>query len=80
VEGSRNPFFIDAIRRVNRVRRLLSYRSTKDRKRYKQHCEQHLAILDLLEQQRNEEAAQALRAHLSATLHNMQKISGILKT
>jgi DNA-binding GntR family transcriptional regulator len=80
VEGSGNPFFIDAIRRVNRVRRLLSYRSTKDRKRYKQHCEQHLAILDLLEQQRNEEAAQALRAHLSATLRNMQKISGILKT
>jgi DNA-binding GntR family transcriptional regulator len=64
---------------VNRVRRLLSYRSTKDRKRYKQHCEQHLAILDLLEQGRNEEAAQALRAHLSATLRNMQKISGILK-
>ena len=80
VEGSGNPFFIDAIRRVNRVRRLLSYRSTQDRKRYKQHCEQHLAILDLLEQGRNEEAAGALREHLSATLRNMQKIAKILKT
>jgi DNA-binding GntR family transcriptional regulator len=80
VEGSGNPFFIDAIRRVNRVRRLLSYRSTQDRKRYRQHCQQHLHILDLLEQGRNEEAAEALRAHLSATLRNMQKIAKILKT
>ena len=79
VEGSGNPFFIDAIRRVNRVRRLLSYRSTQDRKRYKQHCEQHLMILDLLEQGRNEEAAEALREHLTATLRNMEKIRKILK-
>ena len=78
VEGSNNPFFIDAIRRVNRVRRLLSYRSTQDRKRYRQHCQQHLAILDLLEAGRNEEAAQALREHLSATQRNMQKIAKIL--
>jgi DNA-binding GntR family transcriptional regulator len=79
VEGSGNPFFIDTIRRVNRVRRLLSYRSTQDRKRYKQHCEQHLRILELLEEGRNEEAAEALREHLEATLHNMRKISKILK-
>jgi len=79
VEGSANPFFIDAIRRVNRVRRLLSYRSTKDRKRYKEHCEQHLAILDLLERGRNEQAAKALREHLAATLRNMEKIAKILK-
>ncbi|MDB5957574.1 GntR family transcriptional regulator [Ramlibacter sp.] len=79
VEGSGNPFFIDTIRRVNRVRRLLSYRSTQDRKRYRQHCEQHLAILDLLAQDRNEEAAQALREHLAATLRNMEKIAKILR-
>jgi DNA-binding GntR family transcriptional regulator len=80
VEGSGNPFFIDAIRRVNRVRRLLSYRSTQDRKRFKQHAQQHLDILDLLEAGRNEEAAEALREHLGATLKNMQKIAKILKT
>lgn len=80
VEGSGNPFFIDTIRRVNRVRRLLSYRSTQDRKRYKQHCEQHLHILELLEQRRNQEAADALRDHLAATLRNMQKIARIFKT
>ncbi|MBA2961048.1 MULTISPECIES: GntR family transcriptional regulator [Ramlibacter] len=79
VEGSGNPFFIDTIRRVNRVRRLLSYRSTQDRKRYRQHCEQHLAILDLLEQERQEDAAQMLRTHLGDTLRNLKKISKILK-
>ncbi len=79
VEASGNPFFIDTIRRVNRVRRLLSYRSMQDRKRYKEHCLQHLHVLDLLEQGRNEEASLALHSHLSSTLKNLKKISGILK-
>ncbi|WP_454689282.1 GntR family transcriptional regulator [Achromobacter aloeverae] len=80
VEASGNPFFIDAIRRVNRVRRLLSYRSMRDRKRYRQHCEQHLAVLALLEQGRNREAADALRAHLQSTLDNIGKLAGMLET
>ncbi|MNT07990.1 transcriptional regulator NanR [compost metagenome] len=78
VEASGNPFFIDTIKRVNRVRRLLSYRSMQDRSRYKQHCDQHLAILDLLERERNEEAAAALASHLRSTLDNLARISGIL--
>ncbi len=78
VEASGNPFFIDTIKRVNRVRRLLSYRSMQDRSRYKQHCGQHLEILDLLERERNEEAAQALASHLRSTLDNLARISGIL--
>ncbi|MFJ3461176.1 FCD domain-containing protein [Achromobacter spanius] len=78
VEASGNPFFIDTIKRVNRVRRLLSYRSMQDRSRYAQHCDQHLAILDLLERERNDEAADALSAHLRSTLDNLARISGIL--
>lgn len=78
VEASGNPFFIDAIKRVNRVRRLLSYRSMQDRSRYQQHCDQHLAILDLLERERNEEASVALASHLRSTLDNLTRISGIL--
>ncbi|SSW70714.1 hypothetical protein AVE30378_04237 [Achromobacter veterisilvae] len=78
VEASGNPFFIDTIKRVNRVRRLLSYRSMQDRSRYKQHCDQHLAILDLLERERNEEAAEALAIHLRSTLDNLARIRGIL--
>ena len=78
VEGSGNAFFIDTIRRVNRVRRLLSYRSMQERSRYKEHCEQHLHLLELLERGRNQEAAQAMHAHLSSTLRNLKKISNIL--
>ncbi|OCZ65792.1 GntR family transcriptional regulator [Achromobacter xylosoxidans] len=80
VEASGNPFFIDTIKRVNRVRRLLSYRSMQDRSRYRQHCEQHLEILDLLECERNEEASQALARHLRSTLDNLARIRGILTT
>ncbi|MGO4402371.1 GntR family transcriptional regulator [Achromobacter sp. PAB15] len=79
VVASGNPFFIDTIKRVNRVRRLLSYRSMQDRSRYRQHCDQHLAILDLLERERNEDAAAALSRHLRSTLDNLVRISGILK-
>lgn len=78
VEASDNPLFIDTIRRVNRVRRMLSYRSMQDRKRYKEHCRQHLRALHLLEKGRNEEAPEELCQHLASTLKNLKKISGIL--
>lgn len=79
VEASGNSFFIDTIRRVNRVRRLLSYRSTQNRARYVEHCMQHLHILALLEQERNDEASEALREHLRHTLEALSRISSILE-
>lgn len=79
VEASGNPFFIDTVRRVNRVRRLLSYRSMQDRKRYKQHCQQHLHLLDLLARDRHEEASDYMREHLQSTLKNLHKIRELLK-
>jgi DNA-binding GntR family transcriptional regulator len=79
VRASGNAFFIDTIERVNRVRRLLSYRSMRDRKRYREHCLQHLQILDLIASQKQEEAAQSMREHLQATLTNLGKISDLLK-
>ena len=79
VEASGNAFFIDTIRRVNRVRRLLSYRSMQDRKRYEEHARQHLHLLDLLQKERNDEAAASMRRHLESTLRNIAKIKGLLK-
>lgn len=79
VEGSGNAFFIDTIRRVNRLRRLISYRSMQDRKRYKEHARQHLRLLDLLSAERNDDASAAMREHLQATLRNIEKIRGLLK-
>ncbi|VWC83931.1 GntR family transcriptional regulator [Burkholderia contaminans] len=79
VEASGNSFFIDTIRRVNRVRRLLSYRSMQDRERYVEHAKQHLHVLELLERERNEEASEELRQHLLHTLDALSRISAILK-
>jgi len=79
VEASGNSFFIDTIRRVNRVRRLLSYRSMQDRERYVEHAKQHLHVLELLERERNEEASEALRQHLLHTLDALSRISALLK-
>jgi DNA-binding GntR family transcriptional regulator len=78
VAASGNPFFVDTIRRINRVRRLLAYRSMQDRARYRQHCKQHLQILDLLERGRNDEAADALRVHLEVTLANYARLRALL--
>jgi DNA-binding GntR family transcriptional regulator len=78
VEGSGNPFFIETIRRVNRVRRLLSYRSMKDRARYEQHCAQHLHVLDLIAQDRLQDASEALRDHLGHTLDSLGRLRGLL--
>ncbi|WP_427309574.1 FCD domain-containing protein [Cupriavidus sp. H39] len=80
VEGSGNPFFIDTIRRVNRVRRLLSYRSMRERTRYEEHARQHLHLLDLLEQGRNADASAAMHDHLEHTLTALANIRGILKS
>jgi DNA-binding GntR family transcriptional regulator len=78
VEASGNSFFIDTIKRVNRVRRLLSYRSMQQRERYSEHCRQHLHILDLLEREKNEEASAFMREHLNHTLNALSKIENLL--
>ncbi|MDR7008858.1 GntR family transcriptional regulator [Paraburkholderia strydomiana] len=79
IEASGNNFFIDTIKRVNRVRRILSYRSMQHRKRYVEHCRQHLHVLDLLERERNDEASEALRQHLMHTLDALSRIREILQ-
>lgn len=78
VGASGNPFFLETVRRINRIRRLLSYRSMLDRSRYREHCRQHLKILDLLERERQDEAAEMLRRHLQGTMRNLRKIRAIL--
>lgn len=78
VAGSGNPFFLDTIRRINRIRRLLSYRSMLDRKRYRQQCEEHLSILDSLTRGNQTEAAERLRLHLSHTIENLNVIRPLL--
>jgi DNA-binding GntR family transcriptional regulator len=79
IGASGNPFFLETVRRINSVRRLLSYRSMIDRRRYRQQCEEHLQILDFLEAGKNQEASLALRRHLEHTVANIQEIRAVLK-
>ncbi len=65
VAASGNLFLLDALRRVNRMRRLLEYRVRKDHSRVVEECTDHLHLLDLLEQGRRGEAVAFLRRHLA---------------
>ena len=68
IKLSRNPFYVQALERVDRLRRLIDYRSMIDRQRYYSQCSEHLAILDLVERGENVEASHLMRRHLSGAL------------
>ena len=64
VAGARNPFLLEGLRRVNRLRRLLEYRTHEVRDRLAGECRDHLRVLDLIESGRIQDAATFLRDHL----------------
>lgn len=64
VACSGNEFFLDSIRRINRLRRLVEYHITIDRSRLPRQTAEHLHILDLLEAGRRTEAAAFLYTHI----------------
>jgi DNA-binding GntR family transcriptional regulator len=64
VSCAQNEFLLDAVRRVNRLRRLAEYRITGDRSRLPQQTSEHLHILDLVEAGRRNEAAAFLYTHI----------------
>lgn len=64
VAGAGNPFLLESLRRVNRLRRLLEYRTHQNRSRLVQECQDHLALLDLIEAGTIAEAARFLHDHL----------------
>lgn len=79
VSGSQNPFYLDALRRINSIRRLIAYRSSATRERYYGQAQEHIEILDLLVAGRNEEASWKLRSHLGHVIHNLAEIRPILE-
>lgn len=64
-ECSRNGFFIEALRRVDRLRRLVEYRRSLPRESGVVRCREHVEIADLLLADRRVEAAGRMREHLS---------------
>ncbi|HEY2942515.1 MAG TPA: GntR family transcriptional regulator [Vicinamibacteria bacterium] len=64
VACSGNEFFLDALKRMNRLRRLMEYRLAVDRSRLTRQCREHLEILDRLERGSRSAAARFLRKHI----------------
>lgn len=75
IKLSGNPFFHLSLVRVNRMRRLLEYRSRVDRNRLSVQCKDHLEILDLLERGEIVEASYAMRRHLGGALTRKSPIA-----
>jgi DNA-binding GntR family transcriptional regulator len=75
IKMSNNPYFHISLVRVNQMRRLLEYRSRVDRSRLVVQCQEHLAILDLLDRGEIIEASYAMRKHLGGALSRKSPIA-----
>ena len=64
VGWSGNRYFLSALRDLNQVRRLFESRVKVDRERIRSQTAEHLKILDLLLEGRNEAAARLLERHI----------------
>lgn len=65
---SGNDFFLSAIQRINRLRRLVEYRKAVDSARLMRESREHLVLLDMLEGGNREEASIFMRQHLTIAL------------
>ncbi|MGQ7847379.1 GntR family transcriptional regulator [Granulosicoccus sp. 3-233] len=72
---SGNPFFHMSLIRVNRMRRLLEYRATLNRKRFVGQCEEHLEIIHILEKGDVTEASFLMRRHLGGALSSKSPVA-----
>ncbi|MGV9633072.1 GntR family transcriptional regulator [Nocardia rhamnosiphila] len=66
MEASGNPFVVDSLARVNRVRRFMEYRHYGHRDQVLQEAREHLRLLDLIEGGELTTASRLLRNHLDS--------------
>jgi DNA-binding GntR family transcriptional regulator len=62
--GSNNRLILEALRKVNQLRRIVEYGTQLDKQRLHRQCEEHLTLIDLLLKGERMEASHFLRAHL----------------
>jgi DNA-binding GntR family transcriptional regulator len=62
---SRNPYFIDALRRIDKTRRLIEYRKSLQRDRAVIRCREHVQIANLLLDGDNARASALMYRHLA---------------
>ncbi|WP_426956404.1 GntR family transcriptional regulator [Muricoccus radiodurans] len=80
VGASGNPFFLESLQKLNRVRRLLVYRTFTDRRRFTRQILEHLQLLDLLEARRHAEASALLLRHLQGVSEGLEGLRGLMET
>lgn len=75
IKMSGNPYFLMALQRVNRMRRLMEYRAEVNHDRLVEQCTEHLEILTLLEAGNTVDASYRMRQHLSGALKRKSPIA-----
>jgi DNA-binding GntR family transcriptional regulator len=65
IRGSGNPFYVEALRRVNAIRRLFAYHTFADTDGMRRHIREHLRLLDLIAAGRMADAGALMRRHLA---------------
>lgn len=73
VAGAHNPFLVDSVARVNRLRRLQEYRRTLRPARAQVRCAEHVVIADLVLDGRLAEASSLLGEHLGGVAEEKGK-------
>jgi len=64
LDCSQNPFFINGLAQVNKVRRLVEYGKTLASRNWLERCREHARIAELLLNGAREEASELMRRHL----------------
>ncbi|MBS0532729.1 MAG: GntR family transcriptional regulator [Proteobacteria bacterium] len=79
-EFSGNLFLLQAVQQQNRLRRLFEFWSYGNKRRVRDWCREHLAIIDALEAQDFTRAANAMREHLTNAYEERPQISANAKS
>ncbi len=66
IECSRNSFFITSLKRIDRLRRLIEYKQSLDRKYAIVRAREHVELIDLLLGERREAASAFMRRHIAS--------------
>jgi DNA-binding GntR family transcriptional regulator len=65
IRGAGNPFYVEALKRVNAIRRLFAYRTYANHEGMRRHIREHLRLLDLIAGGRMTDAAALMQKHLA---------------
>lgn len=74
IDCSRNVFFIESLKRIDRIRRLIEYKRSLDRKYAIVRCREHVQLVNLLLEDKRHEAAIFMTQHLSSV--SVMKVAG----